>query len=121
MRRLLWHRPVLAQGCREGRLGAYFGICLFVCIANQRSACRERSDGLYRAVAYLLAKMVEEMLVIVCLSLIVSAAIFFAVGFRGHFVLFWLVYFVTISIGMGGWWSPCVAASAQGKCTSHAW
>ena len=34
-------------------------------------------------------------------SLTVSACIFFSVGFHGQYVLFWLVYLVTISIGMG--------------------
>ena len=64
--------------------------------------------------SYLLAKMVEEMLVIFCLSLVVSAAIFFAVGFHGNFVLFWLVYLVTISIGMGRW-GPVVPLIAIAK------
>lgn len=45
--------------------------------------------------------MVEELLVILFVSLTVSACIFFAVGFHGEYILFWLVYLVTISIGMG--------------------
>ena len=62
---------------------------------------RERSDGLYSSLTYLLAKMVEELLVILFVSLTVSACIFYAVGFHGEYILFWLVYLVTISIGMG--------------------
>lgn len=63
--------------------------------------CRERSDGLYSTVSYLLSKMVEELVVILFVSLVVSACIFYAVGFHGEYILFWLVYLVTISIGMG--------------------
>ncbi|CAL8472002.1 g11544 [Coccomyxa elongata] len=61
---------------------------------------RERSDGLYSTVSYLLSKMVEELVVILFVSLVVSACIFYAVGFHGEYILFWLVYLVTISIGM---------------------
>ena len=63
--------------------------------------CRERSDGLYNTITYLLSKMVEELLVILFVSLTVSLCIFYAVGFHGEWILFWLVYLVTISIGMG--------------------
>lgn len=66
-----------------------------------RPHCRERSDGLYSTITYLLSKMVEELLVILCVSLTVSICIFYAVGFHGQWILFWLVYLVTISIGMG--------------------
>ena len=45
--------------------------------------------------------MVEELLVILFVSLTVSICIFYAVGFHGQWILFWLVYLVTISIGMG--------------------
>ena len=51
--------------------------------------------------SYLLAKMVEELVVIVFVSVAVSACIFYLVGFHGQYILFWLVYLVTISIGMG--------------------
>ncbi|CAL5220797.1 g2870 [Coccomyxa viridis] len=61
---------------------------------------RERSDGLYSTITYLLSKMVEELLVILFVSLTVSLCIFYAVGFHGQWILFWLVYLVTISIGM---------------------
>ncbi len=63
--------------------------------------CRERSDGLYNTITYLLSKMAEELLVILFVSLTVSLCIFYAVGFHGQWILFWLVYLVTISIGMG--------------------
>lgn len=71
---------------------------------------RERSDGLYSTVSYLLSKMVEEMVVILFVSLVVSACIFFAVGFHGQYILFWLVYLVTISIGMGARVHACRGA-----------
>lgn len=56
---------------------------------------------MYSTVSYLLAKMVEELVVIVFVSVAVSACIFYLVGFHGQYILFWLVYLVTISIGMG--------------------
>lgn len=70
-------------------------------LTREVELCRERSDGLYSTVSYLLSKMVEEMVVILFVSLVVSACIFFAVGFHGQYILFWLVYLITISIGMG--------------------
>ena len=69
--------------------------------AQGAAQCRERSDGLYSTITYLLSKMVEELLVILFVSLTVSLCIFYAVDFHGQWILFWLVYLVTISIGMG--------------------
>ena len=85
------------------------GVCL----------CRERSDGLYSTITYLLSKMVEELLVILFVSLTVSLCIFYAVGFHGQWILFWLVYLVTISIGMGE--SSCTSVQTAGSCkAAHA-
>lgn len=72
---------------------------------------RERSDGLYRTISYLLSKMAEELTVILGVSLVNSACIFYAVAFRGEYVLFWLVYLITMSVGMGALPPPLEYAS----------
>ena len=74
-------------------------MCLNTC--RHAALLRERSDGLYRTISYLLSKMAKELLVILCVSLVNSACIFYAVGFRGDYVLFWLAYLITMSVGMG--------------------
>jgi len=62
---------------------------------------RERADGLYRVVTYLAAKMFDELTLMAFVSVAVSAAVFYAVGFQGSFLLFWLTYFVTLCNGIG--------------------
>lgn len=61
---------------------------------------RERNDGLYHVITYLLAKMLDELMISVFSSLGVAAFVFYGVQFQGQFVMFWLVYFVTLSIGI---------------------
>ena len=61
---------------------------------------RERADGLYYPLTYLLAKMIEELLLASCLSLVNAAAAFHAVGFAGSFGIFWLVYVQCLAIGI---------------------
>ena len=44
---------------------------------------RERNDGLYRTFTYLLAKMIEEILISVFITLGVAAFVFYGIGFVG--------------------------------------
>ena len=62
---------------------------------------RERNDGLYRPITYLVAKMVEEMSIFFFLSLILTAIVFAPCKLGGSYILFWLVNFVTTAIGIG--------------------
>jgi ATP-binding cassette subfamily G (WHITE) protein 2 len=61
---------------------------------------RERSDGLYYPITYLLAKMVDELLVATVASVGFAAAAFYAIDFQGSFGLFWLVYLLVLYIGV---------------------
>ena len=61
-------------------------------------------DGLYKPMTYICAKMFDEMLMLSVVSVILAAAVFYAVQLSGSFVLFWLVYYFTLGNGGGGWW-----------------
>ncbi|KAK9815892.1 hypothetical protein WJX72_011513 [[Myrmecia] bisecta] len=61
---------------------------------------RERNDGLYWVITYLCSKMAEEIIIAFFCSLAFSCLVFFPVGFSGQWVLFWLVYWCTMSIGV---------------------
>lgn len=64
--------------------------------------CRERNDGLYRVITYLVSKMLEELMLAFLASLVFSCIVFYGVKLQGAWVLFWLVYLVTLSCGIGG-------------------
>ena len=61
---------------------------------------RERSDGLYRVITYLCAKMLEELGIAFIVTLIFSNVVFWPLRLQGSWLLFWLVYFCTLSIGI---------------------
>ena len=61
---------------------------------------RERNDGLYRPITYLLAKIFDEIFVTTISSLVFSAFVFYVVKLQGDFIIFWLTYFVTLSTGI---------------------
>ncbi|KAK9904972.1 hypothetical protein WJX75_006687 [Coccomyxa subellipsoidea] len=61
---------------------------------------RERSDGLYKAVTYLVAKLLEEVIVALVQSLIMSCIVFFPLELAGSWALFWYTYFQTTVIGI---------------------
>jgi len=61
---------------------------------------RERADGLYLPVTYLVAKMADELILATFCSIIFAAATFYAIGFQGSFALFWLVYILQLYIGI---------------------
>lgn len=63
--------------------------------------CRERNDGLYRPITYLIAKMVEELTIFFFLSLLLTVIVFAPCSLGGSYVLFWLVNFVTTATGIG--------------------
>jgi hypothetical protein len=65
------------------------------------AACRERNDGLYTALTYLSAKIVEEVVVALLVSLAVSNIVFWQLALAGSWALFWYTYFQTTLIGIG--------------------
>lgn len=61
---------------------------------------RERSDGLYTTVTYLLAKTAEELLLAFVTSIPVCLCVYYAIGLAGSFLTFWLSYYVTLCNGI---------------------
>eukprot|EP00887_Chlorella_sp_A99_P008260 scaffold12.g8260.t1 len=61
---------------------------------------RERNDGLYRVGTYLASKMVEEVGLALVNSLVFSNIVFWPLKLQGQYALFWLIYLVTLSIGI---------------------
>lgn len=61
---------------------------------------RERADGLYLPVTYLLSKLSEEIVLNWLVSLPICAILFYGVQLQGEFVLFYIVYIVALSIGI---------------------
>lgn len=69
-------------------------------VLERRLYLRERQDGLYRAIAYLSAKTLEELGLACLVTLAMSAASFYAIALQGSLALFWLVSFTTLAIGI---------------------
>lgn len=61
---------------------------------------RERADGLFRVITYLGFKLFEEYSLGLVVSLPISAAVFYALHLNGSWALFWLVYWVSIMVGV---------------------
>ncbi|PNH05918.1 ABC transporter G family member 18 [Tetrabaena socialis] len=67
---------------------------------ERRLFVRERADGLYRVFTYLAFKLAEELLLSVIITLVFSSYVFYGLQLRGDWVVFWLVYFVDLSVGI---------------------
>ncbi|CAK0783380.1 hypothetical protein CVIRNUC_006579 [Coccomyxa viridis] len=61
---------------------------------------RERNDGLYRPITYVIFKMMEEISITLINSLVFSSIVFFPLKLTGDFILFWLLNLTTTSIGI---------------------
>ena len=70
-------------------------------LSRWAGARSERNDGLYRPITYLVFKMMEELIIVLCNSLVLSAVVFYPLKLSGDFTLFWLVFLTTSSIGIG--------------------
>lgn len=68
--------------------------------AERRLFVRERADGLYRVFTYLAAKLVEELVLSIIITLIFSSYVFYGVQLKGAWVVFWLIYFIDLSVGI---------------------
>lgn len=62
---------------------------------------RERNDGMYRPVVYLLYKMLDEFLLMVPVTAVSTAIMFLGCKLQGSFLLFWLVTLFTLANGTG--------------------
>eukprot|EP00878_Enallax_costatus_P025535 GHUV01027322.1.p1 GENE.GHUV01027322.1~~GHUV01027322.1.p1 ORF type:complete len:208 (+),score=58.81 GHUV01027322.1:56-625(+) len=60
---------------------------------------RERNDGLYRPVTYLVFKLLDELLIMAPVTAGSTAAVFHACQLQGSWLLFWLVHYATLANG----------------------
>ena len=79
-----------------------FGAAAYVpqIVMERRLFMRERADGLYRPMTYLVFKMLDEMFLLLPVTLVLGAVVFYAMNLTGSFVLFWLVYYFTLGNGV---------------------
>ncbi|EFJ44628.1 hypothetical protein VOLCADRAFT_95021 [Volvox carteri f. nagariensis] len=79
-----------------------FGAAAYVpaLVLERNLFTRERNDGLYLVVTYLLSKMVDELLLAGLASLGISAYVFYGIQLQGQWVTFWLIYYITLSNGI---------------------
>eukprot|EP00210_Caulerpa_lentillifera_P004876 g4654.t1 len=61
---------------------------------------RERNDGLYRVITYLVGKMLDELLFAAVSSVVFCAIVWAAIDFQGSFAVFWAVYFGNQILGV---------------------
>lgn len=61
---------------------------------------RERNDGCYLVITYLIYKLVEELLLAVVSSIGIAAFVWGGIGLQGNFGFFWVQYILTLSIGI---------------------
>ena len=85
------------------------------------SARSERNDGLYRPITYLVFKMMEELIIVLCNSLVLSAVVFYPLKLSGDFTLFWLVFLTTSSIGIGALQTSSLDLRATSQWRSPFW
>ncbi|GAB4820601.1 hypothetical protein N2152v2_007647 [Parachlorella kessleri] len=69
-------------------------------ILERPAYIRERSDGLYRPITYLIFKFTEEVAVASTVSIPYSLLLFYLVRLQGSFLLVWLIYIVSLGIGI---------------------
>ncbi|KAG2450267.1 hypothetical protein HYH02_004778 [Chlamydomonas schloesseri] len=79
-----------------------FGAAAYVpaLVLERNLFTRERNDGLYLVVTYLLSKMVDELLLAALASVGISAYVFYGIQLQGEWVTFWLIYYITLSNGI---------------------
>lgn len=79
-----------------------FGAASYVpAIVLERSLfVRERNDGLYRVITYLVAKILEEVFIALLSSIAFANLVFWTLQLQGSFAIFWLIYYTTLSTGI---------------------
>jgi hypothetical protein len=73
----------------------------YVCHAERSLFTRERSDGLYTTFTSLAGKMFDELIINALAAAPVTAASFYVIQLQGNFGLFYLIYFMTLCVGVG--------------------
>ncbi|KXZ47828.1 hypothetical protein GPECTOR_32g440 [Gonium pectorale] len=79
-----------------------FGAAAYVpsLVLERNLFTRERNDGLYLVITYLLSKMFDELVLAGLASLGISAYVFYGIQLQGQWVTFWLIYYITLSNGI---------------------
>lgn len=91
---------------------------------------RERNDGLYRPLTYLLFKLLDELLLMAPVTAGTTAAVFHACKLQGSYLLFWLVHYATLANGTGkidanfvsdkpACWLKCLNRKADSCSSNH--
>ena len=70
---------------------------------------------MYRVITYLASKMFDELAMTLFSSCAISAVVFYGVRLQGSFVLFWLIYYMTLGIGIG----ELLTASDEGLLAAY--
>ena len=55
---------------------------------------------MYRVITYLVAKVMDEVMLAVPASIFFAAIVFFPLNLQGKFYVFWLVYLQVVTIGI---------------------
>lgn len=61
---------------------------------------RERNDGLFRPITFLMYLVAEELLIAIPVSFIVCTAMWFGCGFAGSYIMFWCSFFIAFTVGI---------------------
>eukprot|EP00955_Chlamydomonas_euryale_P073398 361734-Chlamydomonas_euryale.AAC.1 len=79
-----------------------FGAAAYVpsLVVERSLFVRERNDGLYYTVTYLLSKMFDELTLAALASCGMTAFVFFGIQLQGEWVAFWMAYYITLCIGI---------------------
>jgi len=79
-----------------------FGASTYVpsLVSERALFVRERNDGLYYTVTYLLAKMCDELVLGALATCGVTAFVYFGIQLQGEWVCFWIGYYVSLCVGI---------------------
>lgn len=84
-----------------GILPAFGSVSVIPILFQERSLFFiEKKAGYYNASSYLIAKIVEEIILDIVASTALSCAVWFSLQLRGSWLLFFLVYFTTGTVGV---------------------
>ncbi|PSC72752.1 P-loop containing nucleoside triphosphate hydrolase isoform B [Micractinium conductrix] len=82
-------------------LTAFTSMGILPCLIVERPVfLRERADGLYRPITYLVYKVTEEVAVGTLPAVAYSALVFYLVRLQGSFLLFFLIYYVSMCVAI---------------------
>lgn len=99
-------------------LGTTFPNDLADCSIERAVFYRERADGLYRVITYLVGRILDEVLWVLISSVIFGTIVWFATDLQGDYSIFWAVYTGNTLSGLGI--AYCIAAIAPNLDAANA-